>query len=342
MSKGSPPAAPNYTGAAQQQGQDAQNLNAQQTYANRPDQYSPFGSTTYNANQAIDPATGRPVTQWTQQTQLNPQSQAALDSQMQLMTGRSDLAGGMLGNVQQSLGQPFDWSNLPGAGQAPSSYQMQSQLNPTTQNTTAPEFQQQTNDYINQALQRIQPAHDYQTQQLQTQLANEGLTQGSQAYNQALLQNSNNQGLDNWNAISSGNQYQQQQNQQLLAMQGQAFNQQQGAGQFYNQAAGQQQGQDLASFNAQNQARQQAIAEQQTQRGMSLNDMNALLSGQQVQNPNMPGFSTAQGGTPTQYLQAAGMQGNAAMQQYQAQVAQQQAMYGGLGALGGAAMMAFL
>lgn len=342
MSKGSPPAAPNYTAAAQQQGQDAQNLNAQQTWANRPNQYSPFGSTTYDASQSIDPGTGRPITQWNQQTQLNPMVQNALDSQIGLQTGRSDLAGGMMNRVGQDFSQPFNWQNLPQAAQAPGTFQMQSNLDPTTQSTSEAPFAQQRDQYTQQALERMQPVHNYQEQQTRTMLANQGLTPGSEAYNQELLRLSNTQGVDNWNAIAAGGQEQQRMQQMMLGQQQQAFGQQQAGGQFYNQAAGQAFGQDLQQFNAQAQARQQAIAEQAQQRGMSLNEMNALLSGQQVQNPQMPGFSTAQGAQPTQYLQAAGMQGNAAMQQYQQQVAQQQAMYGGLGMLGSAAMMAFL
>jgi len=45
--------------------------------------------------------------------------------------------------------------------------------------------------------------------------------------------------------------------------------------------------------NAQNQLRQQAIAEMLQRRGTSLNEMNALLNGQQVQMPQMPSFNTA-------------------------------------------------
>jgi hypothetical protein len=76
-----------------------------------------------------------------------------------------------------------------------------------------------------------------------------------------------------------------------LAMGGQGFQQQMQAAQY-------QQG-----------LRQQAIAEEAQRRGMSINEMNALLTGQQVQTPQMPGFMGAtQQGQP-QNLAAAGMQG---------------------------------
>jgi len=84
------------------------------------------------------------------------------------------------------------------------------------------------------------------------------------------------------------------------------FGQNTGAGAFANQAAGQQFQQNLGqnaqnysqqmqSSQYENQRRQQALAEQQAARGMSLNEMNALLSGQQVGSPQMPNFTSAQG-----------------------------------------------
>ena len=61
----------------------------------------------------------------------------------------------------------------------------------------------------------------------------------------------------------------------------------------------QQQGMNQNYANYQNQLRQQAIAEQMQRRGMSLNEMNALLSGQQVNLPQMPSFvSSGRAETP--------------------------------------------
>lgn len=331
MSKGSAPAAPNYTAAAQQQGQDAQNLNSQQTWANRPNQYSAFGSQTWDANQSIDPATGTPVTQWNQQTQLNPGVQNALDSQIGLQTGRSDLAGGMLGRIQQDMSQPFDWANLPRSAQAPGTFQ----LDPTTSSTNEVGFSADREKYTQVAFDQMRPEHQFQEEAARTRLANQGLTPGSEAYNRELQRLGQSQAGERWNAVNQGGIEQQRMQQMLMGQQQQAFGQQQtGGAQMF--------GQGLQQFNAQAQSRQQAIAEQAQQRGMSLNEMNALLSGQQIQGPQMPGFTSAQGTQPTNYLQAAGMQGNAAMQQYAANQANQQAMYGGLGMLGSAAMMAFL
>lgn len=112
MGKKSGPPAPDYTAAANAQAAGSQANTTQQTWANRPDQTSPFGNVTWGSTQAVDPSTGQTVTKWTQNTTLDPKLQGALDSQMNLQQGRSDLAGSMLGGVQQTLGRPMDYSQF--------------------------------------------------------------------------------------------------------------------------------------------------------------------------------------------------------------------------------------
>jgi hypothetical protein len=96
--------------------------------------------------------------------------------------------------------------------------------------------------------------------------------------------------------------YQDQQRQQQvneqLAYGGQGFNQQLQQGQY-------QQG-----------LRQQAIAEEAQRRGMSINEMNALMTGQQVGTPQMPNFMGAERAESTNYLGAAQAQGNFDQQGY--------------------------
>ena len=126
--------------------------------------------------------------------------------------------------------------------------------------------------------------------------------------------------------------------------------------QFANQALGQASALDLARMQAQNQAlasqqglnqqyadyqnrlRQQAIAEQMQRRGMSLNELNALLSGQQVQMPQMPSFvSSGRAETPN-ILGATQMGYDAALGAYNAQQAAGSNLMGGLFGLGAAAL----
>jgi len=62
--------------------------------------------------------------------------------------------------------------------------------------------------------------------------------------------------------------------------------------------------------------RQQAIAEEAKRRGMSINEMNALISGQQIGTPQMPNFQGASKADATNYLGAAQAQGNFDQQTY--------------------------
>ena len=296
---------------------------------------------------------------------------------------------------------------------------LQRSLN-TNDNPALPQFDSSFRDTVaNQLMERMQPIHDYQQKQLETKLANQGFTQGSEAFNRALNELNLRQAAERYNALDTagneaqrlynmgmgarqqafnedvtggqftnaaanqafqqglnanqfvnqatgqafnqamqaqqagnqalgqqfqqgvtnanlnnqalnqaygqtlgafnfGNQAQQQLYNQMMGQAnlanqaaGQQFNQDMQSRQFSNQALGQAAALDLARMNAQNQAmqqqqgmnqnyanyqnqlRQQAIAEQMQRRGMSLNEMNALLSGQQVNLPQMPSFQPA-------------------------------------------------
>src|SRR5882672_8023237 len=293
------PPPPDYTGAANAQGEQNQAVNAQQTAANRPDQTTPFGTSTWTSSAGVDPATGTPITNWAQNISLDPSLQSALDSQTALQGGRSALAGDMMDRVANDFSTPFDFSGAPAAGTAAS---------PTTGPMNADDFSAQRDQYINQLRQQKQPEHDIQTEQTSTMLANQGLTPGS----------------DDINAVTAGNTLQQQMNAQKLATEGQQF------------------GQESTQFGQQNQARQQSIAEEAQKRGMSLNEMNALLSGQQVNEPQMPSFQGAAAATPAPIFPAAVAQGNYAL----GAAGINQAAYGsqmqGLGQLGGMAAMAMM
>ena len=49
---------PDYSGAAVAQGEANREVVRDQTFANRPDQYTPWGATTWTPYQTTDPATG--------------------------------------------------------------------------------------------------------------------------------------------------------------------------------------------------------------------------------------------------------------------------------------------
>ena len=115
----SAPKAPDYKGAAEASGESAVEVTRNQTYANRPDQYTPWGSSTWGASAGVDPATGEPVTKWEQQMKLSPDQQQALNAQQRIQAGRSGIAEGLLGRAGQDLAQPFDYAGLPDPAGAP-------------------------------------------------------------------------------------------------------------------------------------------------------------------------------------------------------------------------------
>src|SRR5262245_63979635 len=105
MSSGSkPPPAPDYMALAKQQAGIQQGQVEQQTLANRPNVYNPYGSSTWSK----DPTTG----QWANQQQYNPTVQGIVNQQQQNQGRLAQTAGGLIGGIQQNLSQPMDFSGM--------------------------------------------------------------------------------------------------------------------------------------------------------------------------------------------------------------------------------------
>lgn len=363
--KASAPPAPDYLGAATAQAQASERATNTQNFANRPTINTPFGSQTWNTQAVTDPASGQQVTQWTQNTSLAPGLQQALDYQLDTQLGRSQLASGFMDRVANEYAQPFDYASLPRMAQANAPGSLQTNLTDYTPGLqtgfnfgNVPQIDSGFRDQVaTQLMDRMRPVHDYQQKQLETKLANQGFTQGSEAYNRALNELNQRQSLERFNALDqSGNEAQRLFNMQMQS-QNTGYNQNMGAAQFQNQALGQASALDLARMNAMNQAtgqqqnmnqsyvdaqnrlRQQAIAEEMQRRGMSLNEMNALLTGQQVNMPQMPSFQAAGRAETPQILQATQMGYDAQLGAANAQNAAFGNLLGAGAQLGSAAFM---
>ncbi len=120
---------------------------------------------------------------------------------------------------------------------------------------------------------------------------------------------------------------------------GQQFSQDLASRQFGNQAQAQQFAQNSADATFGNQARQQALQEQAYLRQLPLNELNALRSGAQVQNPQFSSYYTGSAAQTPQLLDAGIAQGNYNMNAYQGQLQGYNALMGGLANLGGAAIL---
>jgi hypothetical protein len=355
-----PPPAPDYKAQAEATQASTQAAQTAADWANRPDINTAWGNESWSSSQAIDPATGKPVTKWTMNQTLNPQQQAALDSQMAIQQGKSQLAQDQMGRVGEALAKPFDWTNLqaygdPGAagGLDPNQFQTSGAGEGIMRGLDPSMFGDAGRQRYEQALfDRLAPQQAQAQGKLDTQLANMGATVGGRGWQSKQQNLGDERSRQMFNAILQGGQ--EQQNQYQLAR-GQGEFQNQAQQQAWQQAMGQNQqnfgimaganqqnfGQNMGLANYQNDLRQKQIAEQMQQRQMPLNEMNALLGGQQVGQMQTPNFNTSRSVGGADYSGAGQDQYNAQTDAYNSQVANKNSMMSGIASVAGIAAMAF-
>lgn len=306
----SPPPAPDYTAAAQATAQGNLEATRAATRANRVNTYTPYGSLVYSqSNQksfndsAYKDALKRyennlqdwkisgygderkpilpdmanyyiqdPDSGWSLTQSLSPDQQALFDQNTRVNRGLGDISEQGLGYVQSALNKPLSFDGM--------------------QELQSPgQIQQAASDaaYKN-AMRYVEPRMQRQQSSLENQLANQGITRGSEAWNASMQDAQANQ----------QNIYDQAQNNAYL----QGL---QGAAQAYSQSLGR---------------RQQQIGEAQTLRQDPINMLNAVRTGAQMQVAQMP---QSLGNAPQQattsgadYLGAAQGQYGAAVNRYNA------------------------
>lgn len=283
---------PDYTAAAEKQGQSSKEVTNMQTWANRPDQVTPFGTQTWTPTHVRDPATGQDVTKWTQNTNLNPVQQKALDNEMAVQTGRTGIAKGMMDRVAKEYGPTMDWSKfVPEVGKL--DYSKLQKVGGGEQ------YNKAAGDAIyGQFSNRNEPIFARERDQTETRLRNQGLNPGDEAYDNQMAQLNQQHNDARTNASLEATKGAGAEASRLQGMDTQSHNV--GSGDVGAQAG------------FQNTARQQQIAEEMSKRGFSLNEINGLLTGQQVGMPSMPGFQNASKSDTVQYSQAAQNQYSAA------------------------------
>lgn len=232
--------APDPVATAQAQGAANQAAVRESALVNQINQVSPFGTETYTG------AIGSPGR--TRTTALTPEGQQQLDLQNQIGTGLLGLGSNpLLSQVEGAVGTPLNFEGLQGISGAGDLEGQGAGLEQAT-------FQRGQN--------LLQPDMDRQRDQLTTQLANQGIPEGSEAYNEAVgrMERGQQSQLENL-ALSSV-----------------------GAGRAeQTRLAGLEQG-----------IRQQQIQERLTERGQPINELAALLQG-------APAIQGPQFQTPLQY-----------------------------------------
>lgn len=261
-------------------------LNAQTNALNRPDQITPYGSTTWDKNHRVQTQT------------LNPDVQAALTSQQQTQHSLADMGQNKIGQVQNAMSQPLDTSSMqPWQSTDFSSLGAMPQADQTTR-------QHVQDAMYGQFTTAMDPQYAQQDAQLRNRLAQQGITQGSDAYNTETGNFMRNKNLAYTQALNDaivggGNQM---------------------AQQFGMQMQGRQQGANeiMSSANANNTLRQNELSQAAYLRGLPLSDMNALFGFGSTQASQAPGFNQAPASIAPDY---AGMVG----QNYASQLAGQAA-----------------
>lgn len=319
LGKAGTPDAPDYMGAAQATADANRDINTQQTYANRPTTSTPWGTQSWETGETIDPATGKKVTTWNQNIKLNPEQQAALDSQNKVQLGRSQMGEQLVGQATDAFSTPFDWDSAPEGGSRVDAQGTQRMQGDSSQ------WRQRGQDAISEL---NAPQLKEARTQMEARLANQGITAGSEAYNTEMRNLSDNEQRANLMAISAGRDEA-----------GQMFNQDAMGTQINNAGIAADNASSIQAGDYNSRLRQQKIAELAQKRGMPLNELNALLSGQQVTMPGQPTSSQAGKYQGADITGAMGQTYGAQMDAANAQNAQAGQTAGAMGSAAMAAMM---
>ena len=290
----SPPPAPDYTGAAKEQGAANVETARLQGRMSNPNIISPLGTqmVTYEGDQPT-------VTQT-----LTPTATETLASQQRVQKLLAGLGETGTQQAQNVISTPFNPTGT-------ASEALQTRLD-TSALAKAPVNAGTTGQEAIMA--RLAPQLAGRQAMLENQLANQGITPGSQAYRTSQTQEAQNR-----NDLLS-----------QAALQGIGLDTQARAAGF---------GEQQALMGSQNAAQQAELQRQAYLRQQPLNEITGLMSGSQIQMPQFQGY---QGPTvaPAPIFAGAQAQGQANMQQYGIQSANVNAQNAGLYNLAGAGGMA--
>jgi len=295
----SPPPAPDYSGAALAQGAANSDTARTQARLGNPNIYGPYGYQEVSFNGDTP----------TIHQGLSPQGENILWQQNQTKLGLAQLGEQGVDTARSMMGSPFQYSG-PGIQTSVGNPNLQTSFdNPNvTRNLDLSGVAKMPINAGTTAYQammaRLDPALTQRRNMAETQLANQGLAAGGEAYDAAqrnIGQQENDArqqaaaaalGLDmSANAQGYGQALQSAQFGNQAA--GQQYGQNLGAAQFANQASGQQFNQNLQGAQFGNTAAQQALAQQLQLRNQPLNEITALMSGSQIQNPQFQQYSGA-------------------------------------------------
>lgn len=326
MGKPKPPPAPDYAGAAREQGVANQAAARQTAVLSNPNIISPYGNQTvsYDMASGFDGTPQPTITQT-----LTPEAQATLEAQQRVQRSLAGLGEQAAGTAQRIMGTPFQYTGpeiQTSVGQLPA---------PRTELDLSGVARMPVNAGVTgqQAIMsRLEPQLERRSNALRQNLANQGITPGSEAYKTAKLDEAQAQNDLLSQAALHGIGLDMSANQQGY---GQAL----GTAGFYNQGAAQDINQRLQAAQFGNQAAAQRLQQELGLYNVPLNQITALMSGSQIQAPQ---FQTYTGGGQigaAPLAQAATNQGNYNTAAYNAQMQGMGGLLGGLGSIAGAGLV---
>ena len=327
MGKPSAPPPPDYAGAAREQGVANQKAGQQTAVLSNPNIISPYG----NQMVSYDTAGGFEGTPQPTITQsLTPDAQAALTAQQGVQRSVAELGMQGVKTAQDVMGKPFQYTGP----------QIQTSLGPQLAPQTSLDLSNVAKMPVNAGMTgqaaimaRLQPQIEQQTKATAQTLANQGITPGSEAYNNAMREQQQGQNDLLSQAALQGIGLDMSANQQGY---GQALGQ---AG-FYNQGAAQGYNQALGGAEFGNQAAAQALQQQLGLYNVPLNQITALMSGSQIQAPQFQQYTGGGQIGAAPVAQAATNQGNYDTAAYNAKMNALSGLYQGIGSIAGSAASA--
>jgi hypothetical protein len=316
---------------------------------------------TFTATQQLSPQQ-QAIQQQTNAAKMNlagmANSQSARISQ--LLANNMDLSGAPGAGNSTSL-QDMPWAQTAFGATTPQQSTF-GDAGDITRSYGAGDFSQDRQNVQDALMARLDPSLDRERSNIEQRLADQGIRYGSDAYSNAMRDYST-QANDARLAVVGQAGQEQQRMMDMAAQragfensaQQQAYEQQLGRGTFANQAnaqnfqeaatradyynsgTAQNYQQQQGNFNAANLARQQYLNEQYAQRNQPINEINSLLSGSQIANPNFVNAPNNQIPT-TDVAGLINQRFNQDMNVYQQQSQSYNTLMGGILGLGAGAM----
>lgn len=166
--KGDAPDPPDYRGAAREEAQGSVQAAIANAYLNRPTQSTPYGTQSWTQNGSINvPGIGgNPgfvLPNFQSETNLTPEGKQLFNADTAIKLGLSKAGQTSLGQVQDSLDDPFNLSGLPG------------------------DYNQKVADAMyNRSLANLDPQWEQEEERAKTALINSGFSVGNEGYTRAM------------------------------------------------------------------------------------------------------------------------------------------------------------